>query len=100
MHTFWRLLGFLRPYRRGVIVSFALAAVAMGTGVLIPFLVGRTVDEIRTGETDLWPLAIAILSSVALVAALTGDGWRDALSWAGLVVPILAVGWAMIARRS
>lgn len=46
------------------------------------------------------PLAIAILSSVALVAALTGDGWRDALSWAGLVVPILAVGWAMIARRS
>jgi ATP-binding cassette subfamily B protein len=61
--TFWRLLGFLRPYRRGVIVSFVLAAVAMGTGVLIPFLVGRTVDEIRKGRTDLWPLAIAILAA-------------------------------------
>jgi ATP-binding cassette subfamily B protein len=61
--TFWRLLGFLRPYRRGVIVSFALAAVAMGTGVLIPFLVGRTVDEIRKGETNLWPLAFAILGA-------------------------------------
>ena len=40
MRTFWRLLGFLRPYRRAVLLSFALAAVAMGTGVLIPFLVG------------------------------------------------------------
>src|SRR4051794_35306472 len=63
MGTFWRLLTFLRPYRRGVIVSFALAAVAMGTGVLIPFLVGRTVDEIRKGRTDLWPLALAILGA-------------------------------------
>ena len=33
---FFRLLGFLRPYRRGVLISFALAATAMGTGVLIP----------------------------------------------------------------
>src|SRR3954471_11506963 len=35
----------------------------MGTGVLIPFLVGRTVDEIRKGRTDLWPLALAILGA-------------------------------------
>src|SRR3954464_12364893 len=63
MGTFWRLLTFLRPYRRGVIVSFVLAAVAMGTGVLIPFLVGRTIDEIRKGETNLWPLAMAILAA-------------------------------------
>jgi ATP-binding cassette subfamily B protein len=58
--TFWRLLGFLRPYRRGVIASFALAAAAMGMGVVIPFLVGRTIDEIREGGGSLWPLAIAI----------------------------------------
>src|SRR5438128_6628834 len=63
MSTFWRLLGFLRPYRRAVIASFALAAVAMGTGTLIPFLVGRTVDEIRRGKTDLWPLALAIVAA-------------------------------------
>ena len=63
MKTFWRLLGFLGPYRRGVIVSFVLAAIAMGSGVLIPYLVGRTVDEIRRGRTDLWPLAIAILGA-------------------------------------
>src|SRR6059058_1525804 len=63
MGTFRRLLGFLRPYRRGVILSFALAAVAMGSGVLIPWLVGRTVDRIRHGETSLWPLAAAILAA-------------------------------------
>ena len=60
MRTFWRLLGFLRPYRRGVTVSFLLAAFAMGTGVLIPYLVGRTVNEIEQGGVDLWPLALAV----------------------------------------
>jgi ABC-type multidrug transport system fused ATPase/permease subunit len=63
MGTFWRLLGFLRPYRAGVISSFALAAAAMGTGVLVPYLVGQTVDEIRHGGDDLWPLAIAVAAA-------------------------------------
>jgi ABC-type multidrug transport system fused ATPase/permease subunit len=58
--TFWRLLGFLRPYKRGVIVSFVLAAAAMGVSVLIPYLVGRTVDEIRNHNPDLLPLALAV----------------------------------------
>jgi ABC-type multidrug transport system fused ATPase/permease subunit len=64
--TFWRLLGFLRPYRRGVTVSFLLAGAAMGTGVLIPFLVGRTVDEIRHHGGDLWPLALAVVAAGVL----------------------------------
>jgi ABC-type multidrug transport system fused ATPase/permease subunit len=66
VRTFWRLLGFLRPYRGGVIASFVLAAAAMGTGVLIPYLVGRTVDEIRGGAADLWPLAIAVVGAALL----------------------------------
>jgi ABC-type multidrug transport system fused ATPase/permease subunit len=63
VQTFWRLLGFLRPYRRGVIVSFVLAALAMGTGVLIPYLVGRTVNEIDNGGASLWPLALAVVAA-------------------------------------
>jgi ABC-type multidrug transport system fused ATPase/permease subunit len=63
MSTFWRLLGFLRPYRRGVIASFVLAAFAMGAGVLIPALVGRTVDEIDRGGANLWPLALAVAAA-------------------------------------
>jgi ABC-type multidrug transport system fused ATPase/permease subunit len=66
MRTFWRLLGFLRPYRGGVLVSFALAAAAMGSGVLIPYLVGHTIDEIRGGSVDLWPLAGAVAAAGVL----------------------------------
>jgi hypothetical protein len=46
------------------------------------------------------PILIAVLSSVGLVAALTGNGWRDALSWAGLAAPVLAVAWAMKVCRT
>src|SRR3954468_21477877 len=66
MRLFWRLLGFLRPYRSGVIASFVLAAAAMGAGVLIPYLVGRTVDEIRHGGANLWPLALAVGAAATL----------------------------------
>ncbi|HEX2070172.1 MAG TPA: ABC transporter ATP-binding protein [Thermoleophilaceae bacterium] len=63
MRVFRRLLGFLRPYRRGVVISFVLAALAMGTGILIPALVGRTVDDIDNGGVSLWPLAGAIAAA-------------------------------------
>ena len=46
------------------------------------------------------PLLLALVSIVGLVVALTGDGWRDAISWALLALPILAAGWAMRARRT
>ena len=71
MRTFWRLLGFLRPYRGGVAVSFVLAGAAMGVGVLIPYLVGRTVDEIRHGGVDLWPLALAVAGAGVLRLAFS-----------------------------
>ena len=45
------------------------------------------------------PILIAVLGLVGLVSALTGDGWRDALSWLALGVPVLAIGWAMTIRR-
>jgi ATP-binding cassette subfamily B protein len=71
VRTFVRLLGFLRPYRGAVIVSFALAAVAMGAGVLIPFMVGQTVDRIRHGHENLWPLVGAILAAGVLRLAFS-----------------------------
>jgi ATP-binding cassette subfamily B protein len=71
MATFWRLLGFLRPYRRGVIASLLLAAAAMGTGVLVPFLVGRTVNDIRDDGVNLWPLALAVAGAGLLRLAFS-----------------------------
>src|SRR4051794_25007145 len=43
----------------------------MGVSVLIPFLVGKTVDEIRKGETNLWPLAGAILAAGVIQLAFS-----------------------------
>src|SRR5437763_6161077 len=71
MRLFLRLLTFLRPYRRGVAVSFVLAAAAMGMGVLIPYLVGRTVDDIRHGGTNLWPLATGLVAAGVLRLAFS-----------------------------
>ncbi len=47
MSTFWRLLGFLRPYRRGVTWSFLLAFGALVGTVLIPYLTGLAINAIR-----------------------------------------------------
>ena len=61
MGIFRRLLGFLRPYKRGVGWSFALAFGAMVTTVLIPYLTGRAIDTIRTHDRHamiLWASAI------------------------------------------
>jgi len=63
LRVFARLLGFLAPYRRSVVVSLTLAAAAMASGVLIPYLVGRTVDDIRAGGGSLWPLAAGVAAA-------------------------------------
>ena len=41
MTTFYRLLTFLRPYKRGLTISWLLASGAMVMTVLVPALTGR-----------------------------------------------------------
>ncbi len=45
------------------------------------------------------PMLIAAATTIGLVSALTGDGWRDWLSWATLGIPVAATWWAMRTRR-
>ncbi len=73
MATFRRLLGFLRPYRRAVVASLAFAWMAMGMTVLIPWLVGRTVNAIEppTDKGAILPLALAIVGAGLLRLGLT-----------------------------
>ncbi len=49
MTTFYRLLGFLRPYKRALIASAVLASLAMVVTVAIPFLTGRAVNALQSG---------------------------------------------------
>ena len=63
MLIFRRLLGFLKPYKRGVRWSFALAFGAMGATVLIPYLTGRAIDAIRDHDHHgllVWAIAIGV----------------------------------------
>jgi ABC-type multidrug transport system fused ATPase/permease subunit len=72
MTTFRRLLGFLRPYRRGVVLSGLLAACAMAMTAAIPWLTGRAIDQMRNGDrSGLRVLALAVVGAGVLRIALT-----------------------------
>jgi ATP-binding cassette subfamily B protein len=49
MKTFNRLLGFLRPYKRALASSWALASLAMVVTVAIPDLTGEAINALRSG---------------------------------------------------
>ena len=69
MKTFSRLLGFLRPHRRGVIVSFLFAAAAMASGVAIPWLTGQAIGAITDGDRGqlvLFALLVALAGVLRL----------------------------------
>jgi ABC-type multidrug transport system fused ATPase/permease subunit len=72
MRTYRRLMGFLRPYRPQLWGSLAFAWAAMGMTVLIPWLIGRAVNAIESGnKPDLLPLALAIFGAAVLRLGLT-----------------------------
>jgi ATP-binding cassette subfamily B protein len=72
MRTYRRLMGFLRPYRRQLWGSLAFAWAAMGMTVLIPWLIGRAVNAIESGDKpDLLPLALAIVGAGILRLGLS-----------------------------
>jgi ABC-type multidrug transport system fused ATPase/permease subunit len=70
--TFRRLLGFLKPYRAGVVWSLVLAALAMGATVAIPWLTGRAVDGLDAGdEGDLRRYAALVAVAAVLRVAFS-----------------------------
>jgi ABC-type multidrug transport system fused ATPase/permease subunit len=73
MLTFRRLLGFLRPYRKGVVWSFALAFGSIGFTVLIPALTGVAINAIRAGHKHdlvIWAGAIVVAGLGRLVLSV------------------------------
>jgi ABC-type multidrug transport system fused ATPase/permease subunit len=72
MRTYRRLMGFLRPYRRQLWGSLVFAWAAMGMTVLIPWLIGRAVNAIESGnKPDLLPLAAVVVAAAILRLGLT-----------------------------
>jgi ABC-type multidrug transport system fused ATPase/permease subunit len=83
MSTFYRLLGFLRPYKRGLIASSLLASFAMVMKVLVPYLTGLAVEAIKhgTSHSRLHEYALRshdrheLLVLAAVIAAAALVGW-------------------------
>ncbi len=72
MKTFIRLLGFLRPYKKGVLWSLLFAALAMVFTVAIPWLTGEAIDNVRNDDRDaLTMLVLAIVIAGILRVGLT-----------------------------
>ena len=72
MRSFYRLLGFLRPYKRGSLVSLLLSCLAIAGTVSIPLLLGGVVDAVDRGDRDaVLPLALAILGAGVLRLGLS-----------------------------
>jgi ABC-type multidrug transport system fused ATPase/permease subunit len=70
VNTFVRLLGFLRPYRAGAAWSLALAALAMGATVAIPWLTGRGIDAVTRGNRSDLELYAGLIVLAALARLL------------------------------
>jgi ATP-binding cassette subfamily B protein len=66
VRTFLRLLGFLRPYRAGVVASLVLATLALAATVAIPWLTGQAVDKIDAGNRDGLERLVAVIVLVAV----------------------------------
>jgi ABC-type multidrug transport system fused ATPase/permease subunit len=72
MSTFRRLLGFLGPYRRRLLVSLFLAWLAMVASVAIPWLIGHALNAIEEQRrADILPLVLAIAGAGLLRLGLT-----------------------------
>lgn len=57
-------------------------------------------DRASTTVRQMWqtPSIVALITLIGLVAALVGDGWHDALSWAALSIPVIVIGWKWTRR--
>ncbi len=66
------MLGFLRPYLRGALLSLLLSCLAIAGTVLIPLLIGEVVDAIGKGDRDaVLPLTLAIVGAGVLRLGLS-----------------------------
>ena len=88
MHTFLRLLGFLRPYTRGAVVSLVLAGLAMGATVAIPWLTGRAIDEIDSGNRDGLTTLVLVIAGVALLRVVLSVARRLVAGRVSLAVEV------------
>ena len=75
--TFWRLLGFLKPYKWSLVVSIVLAIGSQAAAVAIAFITGSGLEHaLRAGDRGtIWKYGLAILA-FGLIRSLLMMGRR------------------------
>ena len=75
--TFWRLLGFLKPYKWSLVVSIALAIASQAAAVAIAFITGSGLEHaLHAGDRGtIWKYGLAILA-FGLIRSLLMMGRR------------------------
>jgi len=68
-HTFWRLLGFLKPYRVGLVVSILLAVGSQAAQIAIVWVTGRDAIDKALLAHDTARLRSTVIVLIALGAA-------------------------------
>jgi ATP-binding cassette subfamily B protein len=74
--TFFRLLGFLRPYKLTLFLSLLLAVVNQLGSLAFPWLTGLVVEAIDDGDQDALPWLVGAVLVVGIVKAAATFGRR------------------------
>ncbi|MCA9935495.1 MAG: ABC transporter ATP-binding protein [Anaerolineales bacterium] len=71
MQNFWRLLSYLKSYKRRFALSFALAAITISTDLLVPMLFGWTVSRgLESGQMNQVILYAGLLVAAQAIKSL------------------------------
>src|SRR5579863_2101060 len=74
--TFWRLLGFLAPYRISLAISVVLAFASQTGSLAFPLLTGEVVAAIGQHQRGRLPVLIGIVLAIGAAKALATVGRR------------------------
>src|SRR5215218_2161653 len=75
--TFVRLLAFLRPYRRSLVLSIALAGVSQASAIGLVAVTQRVIDDaVRPRDTSLLWMYVGVILALGLVRAISMAGRR------------------------
>ena len=67
---FFRLLAYMKPFKKQVIASLVLMVVAMACSLASPYLMSRAIGELENKALDALPLLLGGMVLVALIGAL------------------------------
>ncbi|MEJ5200375.1 MAG: ABC transporter ATP-binding protein, partial [Anaerolineae bacterium] len=87
MHTFLRILSYLRPHRRRLMLTYLCIAVVTGLNLLIPWIIRQVIDVGLVAGDRRYLLQMALLiTGIAAVRVLFSFGQRFGMESSGQMV--------------